>query len=144
MLRYYVKIEHVNNFKLNVNIMLQTYPKCNQNWMSSFHKWSLDLGTIRGSLGSDGCCFGQIAGLDYLCNPFRERFKKITQQITRYKRLAMQRLQSVHHTEVGYILKREHKKNRPEKRKTLRSRSRLCHKGVLETQIEELLMSIKR
>lgn len=102
--------------------------------------------TIRGSLGSDGCCFGQIAGLDYLCNPFRERFKKITQQTTRYKRLAMQRLQSVHHTEVGYILKREYTKNRPEKCETLRSetRSRLCRKGVLETQFEELLMSIKR
>lgn len=60
--------------------------------------------------------------------------------------LAMQRLQSVHRTEVGYILKREYTKNRSEKRETLRSetQSRLCHKGVLETQFEELLMSIKR
>lgn len=59
---------------------------------------------------------------------------------------AMQRLQSVHHTEMEYILKREYTKNRPEKCKTLRSetQSRLCHKGILETQFEDLLMSIKR
>lgn len=72
--------------------------------------------------------------------------RKITQQITRHRMIAVQRLESVHHTEVGYVLKREYAKNRPGKCKTLTSetQSRLCHRGILETQFEELLMSIKR
>lgn len=71
---------------------------------------------------------GQIAGLDYLCNPFRGRFKKITQWVTGDNMLAEQKLQSAHCTEVGCILIREYTTNRPEKGVFLSSgrQSSLC------------------
>lgn len=76
LLRYYV--ENKDNFRLNINIMLQMYSNVTKTrWAHSTNTISTWGRHIRANLG---CCSGRIADPGRVCRPCRERFKRTPQQ----------------------------------------------------------------